>query len=56
MDPKLMLMCLLGVTFDVFGFIFFLVGLSNKGLASGGRLSFPLHTKCTVTDAKPSLT
>ena len=55
MDPKLMLMCLLGVTFDVFRFIFFHVGLSNKGLASGGRLSFPLHTKCTGTDTKPSL-
>jgi len=50
-----MLMCLLGVTFDVFSFIFFLVGLSNKGLGSGGRLFFPLHKKCTGTDAKPSL-
>lgn len=52
-DPKLMLACLLGVTFMCFSF--FLVGLSNIGLASGVRLSVPLPAKCTAAVAKPSL-
>jgi hypothetical protein len=32
-DPSLVLMCLLGITFDVFRSLFFLVGLRKKGSA-----------------------
>jgi hypothetical protein len=51
-DPELVLMCLLGASFDVFSFLFFLVGLHKLSLNSGVRLSFLLHAKCIVADAK----
>jgi hypothetical protein len=43
---------LIGVTIDMFSFLFFRVGLYKLSLDSGVRLSFPLHAKYIVADAK----
>lgn len=54
-DPELVLIFLLGATYDVSSFFVFLVGLHKLSLDNGVRLSCPLHAKFIFADEKLSL-